>query len=52
VVKEGDVFYVDYTFSASYRIPGIKAEEWRHRVADNRLEIVPFQDDFRITAGM
>ncbi len=52
VVKEGDVFYVDYTFSASYRIPGIKAEEWRHRVADNRLEIVPFQDDFRIIAGM
>jgi hypothetical protein len=52
VVKEGDVFYVDYTYTASYRIPGTKADEWRHRVEDNRLEIVPFQDDYRITAGM
>lgn len=52
VVKEGDVYYVDYTYTASYRIPGIKSDEWRHRVEDNRLEIVPYQDDFRITAGM
>jgi hypothetical protein len=52
VVKDADVFYVDYTYTASYRIPGSKAEEWRHRVEDNRLELVPFQDDFRIIAGM
>ena len=52
VVRENDMIYVDYTFSASYRIPGVKGEEWRHRVDDNRLEIVPFQDDYRIVAGM
>ena len=52
VVKENDLIFVDYTYTASDRIPGTKTEEWRHRVEDNRLEIVPFQDDYRITAGM
>ena len=52
ILKEGDVIYVDYTYSASYRIPGTKGEEWRHRVEDNRLELVPFQDEYRIIAGM
>jgi hypothetical protein len=52
VVKEMNVIYVDYTYTASYRIPGTKSEEWRHRVEDNRLEIVPFQDSYRIIAGM
>ena len=28
-------------YSASYRIPGLKGEEWKHTVADNRLELVP-----------
>lgn len=44
--------YVDYTYSASYRIPGVKGEEWRRKVEDNRLEITPHQDDFRILTGM
>jgi hypothetical protein len=52
VVKEENVIYVDYTFSASYRIPGQKGEEWRSKVDDNRLELVPHQDEFRIVAGM
>jgi hypothetical protein len=52
VVKEENVIYVDYTFSASYRIPGQKGEEWRNKVDDNRLELVPHQDEYRIVAGM
>jgi hypothetical protein len=52
VVKENDMVFVDYTYSASYRIPGSKGEEWRRKVEDNRLELVPFQDEYRITAGM
>jgi len=52
VVKEEDIVYVDYTFSASYRIPGQKGEEWRRKVDDNRLELVPHQESFRIVAGM
>ena len=52
VIKEEDVTYVDYTFSASYRIPGQTGEEWRRKVDDNRLELVPYQEGFRIVAGM
>jgi hypothetical protein len=52
VVEDENVFYVDYTFSASYRIPGTKGEEWRRKVDDNRLELVTHNDEFKIVAGM
>jgi hypothetical protein len=52
VKKERDIIYVEYTYSASYRIPGTKAAEWRRKVEDNRLELVPYQDEFRIVSGM
>jgi hypothetical protein len=51
VTERNDV-YVDYTFSASYRIPGVKGDEWRHTVADNRLVLVPVKDEYRIVSGM
>jgi hypothetical protein len=44
--------WIDYTYAASYRIPGVKQEDWRHTVADNRLEIVPDGESFKILAGM
>ena len=48
-----DRILVDYTYSASYKIPGLKGEEeWRHTVADNRLELVPEQAAYKILAGM
>jgi hypothetical protein len=43
---------VEYTYTASYKIPGLKGEEWRHTVADNRLEIVEDQAAYKILAGM
>lgn len=52
VVKDDDRIFIDYTYSASYRIPGSEGEEWRRRVDDNRLELVPTQEDFLILAGM
>ncbi len=52
IVREDDMIFVDYTYSASYRIPGSKGEEWRRKVEDNRLELVPVQTEFRIVAGM
>lgn len=52
VIQEPDVIYVDYTYSASYRIPGTKGEEWRRKVEENRLEIIPFKEEYRIIAGM
>ena len=52
IAKDKELVYIDYTYSASYRIPGPKGDEWRRKVEDNRLELVPYQDEFRIVAGM
>lgn len=45
---------VIYTYSSSYKIPGLKTDEWRHTVADNRLELEPDAEKktFKIVAGM
>jgi hypothetical protein len=50
--NENKKIYIEYTYSASYRIPGLKGEEWKHTVADNRLEITPDGDSYKILAGM
>jgi len=49
-----ELIYVDYTYSASYRISGAKgSDEWRRKVDDNRLEILRYRDNtYRIVAGM
>lgn len=47
-----DVVYVDFTYSASYRIPTHQGEVWRRKVADNRIELVPHGETFRIVSGM
>ncbi len=48
--------YVDYTYSASYRIPTLSAkgstDEWRHAVADNRLVLARVGDSYKILSGM
>jgi hypothetical protein len=50
--NENTHVYVDYTYAASYRMPGVKSEEWKHTVADNRLDLVPDGDTYKIIAGM
>ncbi len=50
--SENKKVFVEYSYSASYRIPGLKGEEWKHTVADNRLELAQEGDSFKITAGM
>jgi len=52
VVKDEDRIFIDYTYSASYRIPGTQGEEWKRKVEDNRLELVQHNDEYRIVAGM
>jgi len=52
VIQEDNVIYVDYTFSASYRIPTSKGDLWQRKVDDNRLELIPYNDEFRIITGM
>ncbi len=49
---ENKKVYVEYSYSASYRIPGLKGEEWKHTVADNRLELATEGDSYKILAGM
>jgi hypothetical protein len=51
-VTENKRVLVEYTYSASYRIPGLKGDEWKHTVADNRLELLPEGDGYKILAGM
>ena len=52
VKRASEKILIEYTYTASYKIPGLKGEEWRHTVADNRLELVPEQATFKILAGM
>jgi len=47
-----DEIYVEYTYSASYKVPTQKGDVWRRAVADNRLELIPAGDSFKIIAGM
>jgi len=48
-----DKIYIEFTYTASYRIPGLKGgDEWRHTVADNRLELIADQAAYKILAGM
>ena len=49
---DGSHVFVDYTYAASYRLPGVKQEEWKHTVADNRLDLVPDGDTYKILQGM
>jgi|HubBroStandDraft_4_1064222.scaffolds.fasta_scaffold30656_2 hypothetical protein len=44
--------YIDYTYAAAWKLPGVKAEEWHHTVADNRLDLVPDGESFKIVGGM
>jgi hypothetical protein len=47
-----DVIFVDFTYSASYKIPTADGDAWRRRVADNRLELVHDKESFKILSGM
>jgi hypothetical protein len=49
---ESNHVLVQYTYAASYRIPGVKKEEWRHSVSDNELDLVPEGDGYKILRGM
>lgn len=49
---ETNHIYVDYTYASAWKVPGVKQEEWHHKVADNRLDLVRDGDSFKIVAGM
>jgi hypothetical protein len=46
------VLFVDYTFSASYKVPTVTGERWKRSIGDNRLVLVRHEDSFLIRSGM
>ena len=44
--------YVDYTYAAAWKIPGVKADEGHHRVSDNRLDLMRDHESYKILGGM
>ncbi|MCS6899699.1 MAG: hypothetical protein RMJ98_08565 [Myxococcales bacterium] len=49
---ENNKIYVIYTYSASWRSPGLTQDDWKHKVSDNRLELEVDGDSYKILAGM
>jgi hypothetical protein len=53
--KETDRIFVDFTYSASYKVPGLEEkDEWRRTVSENRLELVrcaALHDELRESHG-
>jgi hypothetical protein len=43
---------VIFTYSASWRSPGLTQDDWKHKVSDNRLELEVDGDSYKILAGM
>ncbi|MCL2450550.1 MAG: hypothetical protein FWD17_16505, partial [Polyangiaceae bacterium] len=40
--------FVDYTYAAAWKLPGVKGDEWHHQVAENRLDLVRDGESFKI----
>jgi hypothetical protein len=51
-VTETNHIYVDYTYAAAWKLPGVKGDEWHHQVADNRLDLVRDGESYKIVSGM
>lgn len=49
---ENNKIFVVFTYSASWRSPGLTQDDWKHKVSDNRLELEPDGDSYKILAGM
>jgi len=50
--KQTNHVYVDYTYAAAWKIPGAKTDEWHHKVADNRLDLIRDHDSYKSLGGM
>jgi hypothetical protein len=53
IVYDDTRIYVDYTFSASFKVPTPNGDQWKRKVDDNRLELVKDEHgEFKVIAGM
>ena len=48
----GDTVTVDFTYSASYKLATEEGDVWRRTVADDRLELRPVGESYKILSGM
>jgi hypothetical protein len=51
-LTQSNHIFVDYTYAAAWKVPGVKGDEWHHQVSDNRLDLVRDGDSFKIVSGM
>lgn len=52
ITFEPDRVYVDFTYTGSFKVRDVEGERWSRRLADNRIEIVREDDEFRIISGL
>ena len=48
----GGTIEVDYTYTASFKLPTAQGDVWRRVVQDNRILLVPDGESFKIVSGM
>jgi hypothetical protein len=52
VIIGDERIFVDYTYSASFRVPTAHGDQWKRNVEDNRLELVQGENgELRVIAG-
>lgn len=47
-----DRIFVDFTYTGSFKVRDVEGDRWSRRLADNRIEIVREDDEFRIISGL
>ncbi|NUP07627.1 MAG: hypothetical protein HOW73_16390 [Polyangiaceae bacterium] len=53
VIQDDKRIFVDYTYSASFKVPTSHGDQWKRKVEDNRLElVVDDAGEFKVIAGM
>jgi hypothetical protein len=52
VIDRGDRVLVDFTYAGRFKVRTPDGERWARRLADNRLELVRENGDYRIVSGL
>jgi hypothetical protein len=52
ITFERDRIFVDFTYTGSFKVRDVDGERWSRRLADNRIELVRENDEFRILSGL
>ncbi len=52
VIFRSDRVLVDFTYTGRFKIQGPDGERWARRLADNRLELIQTDGEYRILSGL